>query len=181
MPCALQVVRDLKSLDSDDYGGNPALKVPSLRTPDAMWFGAVNICRELERSSSGQRLIVWPEELELPLLANFQELVLHAMSTEVGLIMIGNSEENSDSGPRVKLMKSLTNTLAWLDANVQVALAALPAERDLSFLEVTLFCLVTHLEFRKVLSTEPYLELTAFQRAFGVRAACASTAYRFDT
>ena len=178
---ALEVVRDLKSLDALDYGGNPALKVPSLRTPEATWFGALNICRVLARLSPRRPRIVWPEELEEPLLANFQELVLHAMSAEVGLIMSDTAEPTSDSVHRVKLTKSLTNSLSWLDAHVHTALAALPPARDLSFLEVTLFCLVTHLDFRKVLSTAPYLELTAFHRAFGERPACASTEYRFDT
>lgn len=181
VPYALQVVRDLKSLDTADYGENPALKVPSLRTRDASWFGALNICRELARVSQRGPRLVWPEELESPLLANFQELVLHAMSTEVGLIMSAGSEPAPDSPHRVKLTRSLTNTLSWLDTNLRAALAALPAERDLSYLEVTLLCLVTHLDFRQVLSTAPYLELTAFARAFGVRKSCSSTEYRFDT
>jgi len=37
--------------------------------------------------------------------------------------------------------------------------AALPPQRELSFLVVTLFCLVTHLEFREVLPTAPSSEL----------------------
>lgn len=178
--CALEVVRDLKSLDTGDYGGNPALKVPSLRTAEGSWFGALNICRELSRRSSRPLRIVWPEQLEAQLLANFQELVLHAMSTEVGLIMSNTTEQTSDSAHRVKLSKSLTSSLAWLDANVQAALAALPVERELSFLEVTLFCLVTHLDFRKVMSTAPYRELTAFSEHFGRRPSSIETAYRFD-
>ena len=180
VPCRLLVVRDLKSLDAQDYGGNPALKVPSLRTPQTTWFGALNICRELARLSSRPLRIVWPEQLEAPLLANFQELVLHAMSTEVGLIMSGSSEPSSDSVHRAKLTKSLTNSLAWLDANVQAALAALSAERDVSFLEVTLFCLVEHLDFRKVMSTAPYRELTAFCDDFGKRPSSIETTFRFD-
>jgi glutathione S-transferase len=180
VPYGLQVVRDLKSLDAQDYGGNPALKVPSLSSGGTTWFGALNICRELARISKRSLRIVWPEELEQPLLANAQELVLHAMSAEVGLIMSGGAEQPPDSPHRRKLMQSLTNSLSWLDANVRAALAALPAERDLSYLEVTLFCLVTHLDFRNVLSTAPYLELSAFVEAFGARASCVSTEYRFD-
>lgn len=180
VPYTLHVVRDLKSLDADDYGGNPALKVPSLRRGDATWFGALNICRELARVSERSLHIVWPEALEQPLLGNAQELVLHAMSAEVGLIMSGSAEQAPDSPHRVKLMQSLTNSLSWLDAHVHAALAALPAGRDLSYLEVTLFCLLLHLDFRKVLSTAPYSELTEFCRAFGARPCCASTAYRFD-
>ncbi|HEX2871408.1 MAG TPA: glutathione S-transferase N-terminal domain-containing protein [Polyangiaceae bacterium] len=180
VPYRLQVVPDLKSLEVDDYGGNPALKVPSLRSGDTTWFGALSICRELARISARSSRIVWPEELAQPLLANAQELVLHAMSTEVGLIMSGTGEQAPDSPHRVKLTQSLINSLSWLDANVGAALAALPAERDLSYLEVTLFCLVTHLDFRKVLPTAPHLELSAFRRVFGARPAALSTEYRFD-
>jgi glutathione S-transferase len=178
--CALEVVRDLKSVDANDYGGNPALKVPSLRTPGATWFGALNICRELARVSERPLRIAWPETLETPLLANVQELVLHAMATEVGLIMSNNADQPSDTSHRNKMTRSLGNVLSWLDANVRPAMAALPQERDLSYLEVTLFCLVTHLVFRNVMSTAPYLELKAFREAFGSRSSCRDTEYKFE-
>lgn len=180
VPYQLQVVRDLNSLDTQDYGGNPALKVPSLRSGDTTWFGALNICRELARASERRLRIIWPEQMEQPLLANLQELVLHAMSAEVGLIMSRTAEPAPDSAHRVKMLRSLTNSLSWLDANVRPALAALPAERDVSYLEVTLFCLVTHLDFRNVLSTVPYGKLTDFCRDFGVRASCKGTEFCFD-
>jgi len=178
---AFEVVHDLKSLDAQTYGGNPALKVPSLRTRDATWFGALNACRELARASASPLQIVWPEALERPLLANMQELVLQAMSTEVGLIMSGIAEPPPDTFHRLKMTSSLENSLAWLNTNVRAALGALPPERDLSYLEVTLFCLVTHLDFRKVVSSAPYPELSAFCSAFGKRSSCANTEYRFDT
>lgn len=176
-----QVVLDLQALDPSAYAGNPALKLPSLRTEQATWFGALNICRELSRASQRSLGIIWPEALETPLLANMQELVLQALSTEVGLIMSGVADEPRESLYRRKLTSRLSNVLSWLDANLRPALAALPAERDLSYLEVTLFCLVTHLDFRKVMSTEPFGELTAFARAFGERPACEQTQYRFDS
>lgn len=180
VPYSLKVVRDLKSLDTTDYGGNPALKVPSLSTPDATLFGALNVCRELARLSQRQPRIVWPEALEAPLLANTQELVLQAMSTEVGLIMSGAVDQPSTTLPVVKMTSSLANSLSWLNGNLGAALAALPSERELSYLEVTLFCLLAHLDFRKVMATAPYAELTAFHRAFGARPSCAATEYRFD-
>src|SRR5690242_17668197 len=46
-----ELVRDLLSRDSAHYGGNPALKLPALKTREATWFGALNICRELARRS----------------------------------------------------------------------------------------------------------------------------------
>ena len=181
IPCALEVVRDLKSLQTTDYGDNPALKVPSLRTPESTWFGALNVCRELARVSTRQPRIVWPEMLEGPLLANTQELILQAMSTEVGLIMSGAVEQASTAFHAEKMTRSLAGSLAWLDTHVEAALAALPHERDLSYLEVTLFCLLAHLNFRKVMSTAPYERLGRFQAVFGARPSCAETEYRFDT
>jgi glutathione S-transferase len=180
VPYTLEVVRDLQSLEVEAYGGNPALKVPSLRTPSGTWFGALNICRELARISLRALHVVWPEVLERPLLANMQELTLHAMATEVGLIMSGPPAEGAETPSRVKMRLSLHNTLSWLDAHATQALDALPAERQLSYLETCLFCLVTHLEFRNVLPTAPYPTLVAFSQRFGGRASCTETAFRFD-
>ena len=46
--------------------------------------------------------------------------------------------------------------------------------------EVTLFCLATHLDFREVLPTAGYANLTAFCAAFSARESAAATEYRFD-
>ena len=175
--CELSVVRDLMSLDANDYGKNPSLKLPSLRTEAGTWFGALNVSRALARGRSGRR-IVWPEDLKEPLLANAQELTLQAMGTEVALIMakVGGAAETKAS---TKQRESLRGTLAWLEENVEAVLSALPP-RDTSFLEVTLFCLVTHLEFREVLPTRDYRALSEFCSRFAERAAAATTPYRYD-
>jgi len=176
--CKLQVIPDLMSLDAGDYGGNPALKLPSLKTAEGSWFGALGVARALSRMRDGHR-VVWPEALDLPLLANAQELVLHAMATEVALIMakVGGAAETR---VLAKQRKSLLETMAWLEANVASVLVALPP-RDVSFLEVTLFCLVAHLEFRDVLPTSGYTALTAFCQRFGERDSAKATPYRFDS
>jgi glutathione S-transferase len=175
--CAFHVVRDMMSLDPADYGDNPALKLPILLTPAGSWFGALNICRELSRQSTVKRQIVWSEDFAEPLLANTQELVAHAMATEVALIMAKLAGPSSNEG---KTRQSLVNTMAWLETNASQALAALPAERDVSYLEVTLFCLVTHLEFRDVLPMSSYPALSELSGRFGARASAAATPYRFD-
>jgi glutathione S-transferase len=183
--CELTVVRDLLSLTREDYGGNPALKLPILHTGEGGWFGALNICRILARSSSRALRVVWPEDLHTPLLANAQELTVHALATEVSLVMskLGAASESgaSENAYRTKLHASLENVLAWLDSNLSAILAALPAERDLSYLEVTLFCLLTHLEFRQVLPVTNYAELAAFCLRFGERASARETPYFFDS
>jgi glutathione S-transferase len=178
---SFRVVRDLLSTDPADYGGNPALKIPSLQTPQGVWFGAQNVCRELWRRSSSRPRVIWPEELDQPLLANTQELVLQAMSTEVSLIMAkaGNASDSSPS--QAKNRKALVNMVSWLEEHAPAALAALPPQRDLSFLEVSLFCLVTHLEFREVLPTAPYAALNRFCQQFSTRPSAAETTFRFDT
>jgi glutathione S-transferase len=184
--CGLQVVRDLMSADPADYGGNPALKLPSLRTQEGLWFGTLNICRALSRRSRLGRRIVWPEDLVQPLPASCQEMVLHAMATEVALIMArvgdGGSHGGGErgGGHQAKLRSSLLGTMAWLDENAARAVATLPPARDLSYLEVTLFCLVTHLQFRDVLPTAPYPALNELCRSFAARPSAAATGYCFD-
>jgi glutathione S-transferase len=175
------LVRDLMSCDTSDYAGNPALRLPVLKTGDAAWFGALPICRELARRGARPLRIVWPEHLEQPLLANAQELTLQGMATEVSLIM-GSLGGAAEATPHpVKMRISLTNTVLWLDAALPDVLAALPAERDLSFLEVTLFCFVEHLAFREVLPVEGYRNLVDFCAAFRARPSAAKTLYRFQT
>jgi len=179
--CSFRVVRDLMSSDPEDYGGNPALKIPSLQTSRGVWFGALNICRELWRRSSLRPRVVWPEELDQPVLANAQELVLQAMATEVSLIMSGLGGTGDGSPHQAKMRTGLINMMSWLEENARSVLAALPPERDLSFLEVTLYCLVSHLEFRGVLPTASYSELNEFCQRFATRASIRETTYRFDT
>lgn len=178
---SFRVVRDLMSSEPADYGGNPALRIPTLQTPQGVWFGALNICRELWRRSSPRPRVVWPEDLDQPVLANAQEFVLQAMATEVTLVMAKVADASDTSAHHAKMRKSLLNMMSWLEENAGPALAALPPQRDLSFLEVSLYCLVTHLEFRQVLPTASYAELTRFCQDFATRASASETAFRFDT
>jgi glutathione S-transferase len=174
------VVPDLLSVEPADYGGHPALKLPTLRSPRGVWFGSLNICRELARAARPGLRVVWPEDLDGSLLGNAQELTIQAMTTEVALIMakLGAGPASGDSTR--KMRQSLTNTLSWLDGNVQGALARLPAERDVSYLEVSLFCLVTHLTFREVVPVAEYSALNEFCERFAARPSASETTYRFD-
>jgi glutathione S-transferase len=174
--CSLEVVRNLQSTDPSEYGDNPALKLPVLATPEGNWFGALNICREVARRANRTLRLVWPEDLTLALLSNAQELVTTAMSTEVSLIMAGAEAITAPS----KMRTSLVNSVEWLEQNLDRVISSLPPERDLSYLETTLYCLGTHLPFRGVLSTEPYPRLTAFCARFGERAAARATEFAFD-
>lgn len=188
-----RVVPNLLSTDPSDYGGNPALRLPVLHTAQGQWFGALNICRALERTASssgasGHARLIWPEELAQPLTANAQELTLQAMASEVALIMARVAKADEAASNLAKQRESLERMLEWLDARVGEVLAALPsagsaaagASRPVSFLEVTLFCLVQHLEFRDILPTAPYRALAEFCSGFAQRASAQQTPFRFD-
>jgi glutathione S-transferase len=174
-----QPVLDLTSLNRADYADNPTLRVPILHTEAGTWFGALNICRELARRSTRSVDVVWPEELD-HVAANAQELGLQAMASEGVLIMAKVSGTNSEDRYLEKLRVALVNSLEWLDAHVDEAVSSLRAERGLSTLEVTLFCLTTHLEFREILSVAPYARLSDFVSRFAERASVQRTPYRFD-
>ena len=176
---AFQVVPDLRLFAQADYAGNPALKVPILRTPGGEWFGSLNICRELWRRAAQKPRTIWPEDLDAPLLANAQELVVQAMSTEVTLLMSRFFGE-SDGPHAAKLLQSLTNSIEWLERHADDVLAKLPLTRDVSYLELTLYCLVRHLPFREALSTEPYTRLNEFCQRYEARPSVKDTPYRVD-
>jgi glutathione S-transferase len=178
--CDFEIIRDLTSKDARDFAENPALKMPSLRTSGGVWFGALNICRELARSAPREARVVWPEELTDRSLSNAQELVWQAMANEVSLILLKATSGDEAAAYRERLCASLLGSLAWLEGNVSALLPALPPERELSILEVTLFCLLTHVHFRAVVSTPPYPELTRFCEHFAERPSARATEYRFD-
>lgn len=177
---AFRIVPDLLAFEAERYGGNPALKLPTLVAPSGSWFGSLTICRELARLSRRTLHLVWPEDLVEPVLANAQELTVQAMTTEVALIMAKQGSHEVSDYQR-KLRQSLENTLAWLEEHVADIGSRLPADRELSYLEVTLFCLVTHLEFREVLPMVGYPGLDEFRRAFAERSSVAATEYHYDT
>jgi glutathione S-transferase len=173
-------ISDLLSLDAAHYAGNPALKLPILEGPGGARFGTLNICRELARHASAELRIVWPEDQLDALSCNALELTLQGMATEVSLIMqaVSGADRDSDSRHRAKLRVSLEQSVAWLDANIDAVLAALPEARDLSFLELALFCFASHLPWRKVLALNAYANLRRFCDEFGTRTSAIETQYQ---
>jgi hypothetical protein len=162
-----------------------------LQASSGTWFGSLNICRALARLSQGtepnqlraaseSRPVLWPEDLRTTTLANAQELVLQAMATEVALVM-DRVAGASDNQHQMKLRQVLANIMAWLERSAPEVIGTLPPERTLSYIEVTLFCLITHLEFRELLPTREYTKLTEFAQRFSQRASAETTKYVFDT
>ena len=178
VPHAFRPVLDMTTFDPAAYAENPALKVPILLDAQGPLFGTENICRELARRSGRGDRVVLRGDVGDRLVANAEELILHAMSAEVTLILTALAGQ--DRAPPPKLRRSLENALAFLDTNLEGVLAALPADRLLSFCETALFCVVTHLPWRKVMDVDGYQRLLAFCQVFGERASARATEYRFD-
>lgn len=178
VPHTFRAVLDLTSLDAAGYADNPALKVPILIDEHGPLFGTENICRELARRSSKAAGCVLRGASNDRSIANAEELVLHVMSAEVNIIV---AKLAGNTTVPAKVTRSIENSLDYLDQRLDAVLARLPADRTLSFVEVALFCVVTHLPFRQVLETSRWQRLTAFAQGFAERASARSTEYRFDT
>jgi glutathione S-transferase len=179
--CRFEPVFDLTSLDTADYAGNPALKLPVLKMNGTMLLGAENICRRLAELAPGHPRVAWPEDIRDVDACNAQELVWHAMQAQVQL-GLGTQIAGlpADSIYFVKAATGLRNALEWLDEKALSVIDALPPH-DVSMLEVSLYCLIEHLAFRATMALDSYGHLNAFVHAFGVRASAQATPYRFDT
>jgi glutathione S-transferase len=178
VPHDFRAVLDMTSSDAASYADNPALKVPVLVDERGALFGTDNICRELARRSDKASRVVLRGDVTERVVANAEELTLHVMSSEVSLIMAKVAGDGR-LAPH-KVTRSIENCLNHLDQNVDALLAALPEGRVLSFVEVALFCTVTHLPFREVMDVAPWTRLAAFGRRFGERKSARDTEYRFD-
>lgn len=174
-------VFDMSVLSPDDYGGHPALKLPTLRRGDELVLGAENICRALAETSDTSLRIVWPEHVRDTVARNAQELIWHGMAAQVQLI-VGTrlAKLPADNLYFVKCREGFVGALSFLDARLDDVLRALPAERDLSLLEVTLYCLVEHLRFRTMVPIEHHHALLRFAEQYGERPSAQHTAYRVD-
>jgi glutathione S-transferase len=171
----------MTATDPQTYGGNPALKMPSLRRRDSLLFGAQNICRALAELSTARLNILWPEDLRDDLSCNAQELVWHSMGAQVQLVVgtiVGRLP--ADNIYFAKCRAGFENSLHWLDRHAWEIMGSLPP-RDISLLEVSLFCLVEHLVFRPTLPVKPYPSLIRFSEEFAGRPSAQRTVFRFDT
>jgi glutathione S-transferase len=177
VPLEIVVVKDMTETDADAYGGNPALKLPTLvREDGGRVFGAMNCARVIVGDAS----IVWPEDMRSDRARNAHEMLAHAMAAQIQIIMgtiVGKLP--ADGIVFVKARRGLEGALAWLDANVDAVIAEMPA-RDTSWFEVALGCMVEHFAFRGTVAIEGYAALARFAARWGEGAAAKATAYRFD-
>jgi glutathione S-transferase len=182
VPFELVPLLDLRSENVTHYGGNPALKIPSLQVDGLTLFGTDNVCRALAERAPMRRQIVWPEDVRDGIARNAQELAWHGMDAQVQLVagpVLGNLP--ADNGYLTKARLGFEGALGWLDLHLEHVVSSLPPARDVSFFEVMLLCLVEHLAFRPTLPLAPYPRLTAFAAAFGARSSAQHTVYRLNS
>lgn len=181
VPFELRPIHDMTVVDPDIYAGNPALKMPTLRRAGSLVFGAENICRTLAEMATARPRIVWPEELRTDIARNAQELVWHGMAAQVqiifGTLVAGLPADNIYF---VKGRQGYEGALRWLDANLASVLDSLPAPRDLSLFEASLFCLVDHIAVRGTVSLDGCPALARFAESFAQRPSAQRTRYHFD-
>ena len=174
-------IYDMTAKSPETYADNPALKLPILRTEHGVVYGTENICRALAERAHESSAIVWPEQLRATISRNAQELVWHCMTAQVqivfGTLVAKLPAENLYFQ---KARTGFEGALSWLDAHLPEALNALPASRQLSLFEASLFCLIEHLHFRQTLPVEPYSGLEAFRQTFAARPSARNTPYQFD-
>ncbi len=194
VPYQFVPIYDMASTDAQIFAGNPALKMPVLRrvgagggdgggAGNAQLFGTENICRALAELAPARR-VVWPEELRGDLSRNAQEMVWHAASSQVQLVLGTLVGKLPAEHPFfTKIRAGFDGAMAWLDRHLALALAALDEaapQRAVSLFEVALFCTIEHLRLRESIPLLPYPALRAFAERYGARASAARTPYQFD-
>jgi glutathione S-transferase len=171
------VVHDLRSLDPAVYGGHPGLKVPTLHVDGSAVFGTENICRKLVALAGSTRVVLF-EHVTTDLARNAQELVWHAMSVQVQLVIgLMFSKLPPEALLFAKARLGLLGTLGWLERHLEQVLSELPSPREVSVLEIALFCLVEHLVFRPTVPLDDFPRLRQFAHAFGARPSAQRTPY----
>lgn len=183
LPFELEVVHDLTDMNQATFGGHPGLKVPTLVSAQMSIFGTENICRKLTELAGrlDDPRVVLAGDVSSDLVRNAQELVWQAMAAQVQLrIGIHVASLPADSIFFAKATAGMMGALAWIEERLAQLTDLLPAPRDVSLFEVTLFCLIEHIAFRPTVALEPFPLLRAFAASFGCRDSARLTGFHFD-
>lgn len=175
----LHPIHDLMSLDPASYGGNPALKLPTLRFGDGQVFGTLNICRALAAHADRTQDVYWPEQAGRALLMNAHELLAHAMAAQVEVVLHEAVMRRPPDAASGKRRASLLACLGWLDQHLDAVLPQV-RQKPLSWFELCLFALLAHIPFRNPLDITGLHALAEFERGFSARPSAQATPYRFD-
>jgi Glutathione S-transferase, N-terminal domain len=183
VPIELHVLHDILSVDAEDYGAHPALKIPTLHLGDAPLFGTDNICRRLAELAgrADDPRVVLSHHVTSDLVCSAQELVWQSMAAQVQLVLgvrMGGLPAESPFFAKVRL--GMLGSLAWLDEGLDRVLAALPSPRDFSVFEVTLHCLIEHIAFRPTVPLDGFPRLRDFATSFAVRESAQRTGFCLD-
>jgi glutathione S-transferase len=183
VPLELEILTDLTSVDVKEYGGHPGLKIPTLHVGGFALFGTDNICRRLAEHAGREDdpRFVLAHHVRSDLVRSAQELTWHAMSAQVLLVTgVLVAKLPAESAFFTKVRLGMLGSLAWLEEHLDEALAALPAPRDCSVFEVSLFCLLEHLVFRATAPLDAFPRLRAFAAGFAARESAQQTAFCLD-
>lgn len=173
-----RVIPDFRSLDAELYGGNPALKLPTLVVDGAEVFGSTTICRRLAGLSPTGFALTWPEAMS-PALQNAWELLSQAMTNQVQLVFgVTVTGLPADALFFVKATRGLDGAMAWIDEHLDALLADLPA--GLSLFELALFCQLEHLRFRPTAGLPERANLETFRAGFATRPSARATPFELD-
>lgn len=180
LPVGLDPVADLRSLDPSDYGGHPALKLPTLHIDGAPVWGTDEICRKLAQLAGrgNDPTVVLSEHLPSDRARNAQELIFHSMSAQVELVIgVMFGKLPAENLLFVKARTGMLGALAWLEQHVDAVLTDLPPSRQVSVLETTLYCLIEHIAFRPTVTLPPLPRLRAVTEAYGRRPSALATSW----
>ena len=183
VPVVLHVLHDISSVNVEDYGGHPSLKIPTLHVGDLPLFGTDNICRKLAELAdrADDPRVVLSHQVTSDLVRNAQELVWQAMAAQVQLVLgVRVGKLPAESSFFAKAALGMLGSLTWLNERLDRALAALPAPRDFSVFEVTLHCLIEHIVFRPTVPLDGFSTLRDFTASFATRESARRTAFCFD-
>lgn len=173
-----RVIDNIKSLATEDYGGHPALKLPTLVSDEGEVFGAVTICRRIVEASPTGFTLTWPEAMS-PDLQVAWELLHQAMLSQVQLAFgITIAGLPADHLFFAKAAKGLEGAMTWLDARLPVLQQQLP--EGPSLFELALFCQLEHLAFRPTVPNEGWETLEAFRAGVAARPSAIATPVVFD-
>ena len=183
VPVELHVLHDLSSVDVNDYGGHPALKIPTLHVAESPLFGTDNICRKLAdiAGRAADPRVVLSHQVTSALVLNAQELVWQAMAAQVQLVLgVRVGKLPADSPFFAKALLGMIGSLTWLDEHLDRVRAALPTPRDFSVFEVTLHCLIEHINFKPSVPLDRFSTLREFTAEFATRESSRRTAFGLD-
>lgn len=159
------------SLNCDDYGRNPLLRVPFFEDGDVAMWESDSIARYVARKyDPADRFTVLSESVQD---ANIQSVINSTMSNEVVLLLTERSGGDITGIPYMqKLDSAIHSGLAYLEEVVT------KREASYDYRDISLICLWDHLVHNQWKGLEQYPRIQAHVSRFAVRPAVAASTPR---